>query len=720
MDALLPLVREGSYLEYPWFPTRAQCFIYRNWGIVTPQRMAEVLESTVETVLSMADAMGLDLEETVLPQWHTRGYITLIRNNWHLLDYDQLCVLLGWTREYLSYILKEDDFLYVKLGDNKPDCPHLQIEALDEEGEKRTQAICALTKEIYKNSNQVTVQPFDFFAKTAFEDATPQNTDNDIRYLYSYCALYGDTFFDRALIDVSFPDEMLKAYQNLGVTGVWTQAVLSKIAPHPFEPSLSEGYEKRMEGINYLIEKLARYHLKLYLYINEPRTLPKSLIAEHPDIWGHQFDNGEVALCMQVPKVQQYLKESIAYVVRNAKGLGGFFTITASENPTNCLYASVASPDFQTNCPRCKDKTAAETYALVNRLIKEAVDSVDPSVRVIAYAWSWKEVSNDVLEHLPKGISVARVSEEACGKNIGGVDVSVLDYSISIEGPSNITKEFLKNVKEHNMEAIAKLQLNNTWELATVPYIPAFEKYYRHVRRYLEEGFVSGFMYTWTLGGYPSPVFEMIRTMCQRKDTIPSLTEIYERIFAGADIDKVSKVLHIFSEAFDKYPFHITSAYLGPQHAGPSNLMFAQSTGWTATMTCYPYDDLEGWRSVFPAEVYIEQLRKMAEEWKVGLDLLKTMDLSSNKYLPELYDTAEGCYLNFQSMYNQSLYVHKLRDAGNYGDLLKQETELAYSLMNLMARNATIGYEAANHYFYAKSNVMEKIVNCAYLKENLK
>ena len=60
--------------------------------------------------------MGLRPPRAITPEQLSRSYITIIRRNWHLLPYDQLLTLLGWTGEKLAYTLREDDFLYVKLG----------------------------------------------------------------------------------------------------------------------------------------------------------------------------------------------------------------------------------------------------------------------------------------------------------------------------------------------------------------------------------------------------------------------------------------------------------------------------------------------------------------------------------------------------------------------------------------------------------------------------
>src|SRR5437868_598650 len=99
-------------LPYPHFPTRQQAFVWRNWEIVPVERLARVLEINDANVLQLAQEMGLRVPPQVEARWLTRGYLTIIRNNWHLLPYEQLLTLLGWTASELAYTLKEDDFLW--------------------------------------------------------------------------------------------------------------------------------------------------------------------------------------------------------------------------------------------------------------------------------------------------------------------------------------------------------------------------------------------------------------------------------------------------------------------------------------------------------------------------------------------------------------------------------------------------------------------------------
>ena len=717
----LPEVREDKALHFEWFPTAAQCFIYRNWGSVTPLKMAQILQCTEQEVLATAADMGLAPSVCVSPDWIDRGYITLIRNNWHLLDYDGLCTLLDWDKDRLAFILQDDDFLSVKLGGFKPYAKNPRLEPLSKAQRQQTRRIKEITERIRAKIKPPSVSPFDFFAHTHCESAP---SDGNARFkqklIYSYCALYGDTFADKRLIDLSFPEEMLCAYRALGITGVWTQGVLSKLAPYPFAPGEDEGYLRRIDGMNYLVEKLARHGLRLYLYLNEPRALSEEALAHRADVRGHVTGKGLACLCIRTEPVQKYLKEAVAFVVRSVPGLGGIYTITASENQTSCLSKLKQQKIHTLNCPHCKGHTRAETFALANRLICEGAKAADPNIDFIAFGWEWGDIAESckVVDELDTGVAIMNVSETRQTKQIGGVATEVVDYSISVEGPGAFSKALWKHASDRGHDTIAKIQVNNTWELSSVPYIPAFDKIYHHVKGLLEIGNVDGLMLSWTLGGYPSPALRMVELM-STADPLPTPKELYERIFAGADTQTLTAAFELFSKAFDDYPFHIQCAYNGPQQSAPANLLYPSPTGFSSTMVCYPYDDLDGWRGIFPTEVYIEQLSRMVDKWQQGFDLLSSVDPTSNPYLDELLDVAHACLIHFRSMLNQCRFVQNRGCLAACKDIIESEMALAHSALELIGRNATLGYESSNHYFYTTGNLMEKIINCQYLLDHL-
>ena len=155
----LPQLKKITALPVP-FPTRWQAVIFRNYGIIPVERLAKVLDTTKDIVHDEAKRLGLEQIE-YNPDWLVRGYATIVRNNWHLLDYEGLQTLLGVTADELAFSLKEDDFLGVKLGGFKPEASAPKYAPLTSAQIKATEGIRAFVRKKYKTP---TAKPFDFAA----------------------------------------------------------------------------------------------------------------------------------------------------------------------------------------------------------------------------------------------------------------------------------------------------------------------------------------------------------------------------------------------------------------------------------------------------------------------------------------------------------------------------------------------------------------------------
>jgi hypothetical protein len=112
----------------PHFPDRLHLFIWRNWELANTDRLAKVVGTTPGRVLEIGASMGLPKKIALYKDHLRRIYNTVIRQNWHILPDDQLMELLGWNEEEYEYHLKEDDFLWVKLGLLKPKCERLRYQ----------------------------------------------------------------------------------------------------------------------------------------------------------------------------------------------------------------------------------------------------------------------------------------------------------------------------------------------------------------------------------------------------------------------------------------------------------------------------------------------------------------------------------------------------------------------------------------------------------------
>ena len=151
---LPPLGKEA--ISFPHFPTKHQAFIFRAYEYIPPKKIAAVLGTTEENIIAAAEEMGLTTPCSS-NIWLEKGYITIIRQLWHILPYEQLLQLLKMEQDELALILREEDFLDFKLSD-KPVCQPVTWRALTEEERIRTNAL----KEVVQTVDMGGVKPFDF------------------------------------------------------------------------------------------------------------------------------------------------------------------------------------------------------------------------------------------------------------------------------------------------------------------------------------------------------------------------------------------------------------------------------------------------------------------------------------------------------------------------------------------------------------------------------
>jgi len=847
----------------PHFPGRLHEFVWRNWELANTVHMADVIKTSPEKVLNVGISMGLPKKQELSSDQLRRIYITVIRQNWHLLPDEQLIELLGWSREQYEYHLKEDDFLWTKLGSLKPRCERLIYRPPSKLENRRAAEIKALISRAFGDElHRPGEAPFEFIrelstiAKPARHEIlqTPSKSEVDLRvgwtlaastnnsqplshlvesfgnyvrstfgcelkssghlaaksktlrfsldtslfpskggflicvepqtihvtasdedslrnsvyelenlmeerqapyipvgeirrttrfnprYVYSYFALYGDPLLEED-ID-SFPDGLLERLTRGGVNGVWLQGVLRNLAPSSIFPEFGESWETRLRNLNKLIQRASRHGVKVYLYINEPRSMPAEFFRHHPGVKGtHDPDNDRFfAMCTSTEDVRQWLADSMAHLFLHAPGLGGIFCITASENLTNCY--SHGHPDF---CPRCSKRAGSDVIAEVIETLRSGVRRSSARADVIAWDWGWGKdwVLNGaeiggVISKLSKDVVLLSVSEWGKAIDRGGFQTKVGEYSISVVGPGARAEETWRLAQESHKAAFAKVQWDNSWEISAVPYIPVPYLILEHCENLVKAG-VQGLMVSWTLGGYPSPNFETAKEFYFTSPSSPqtALRRTASRRYGAPAVDDVLEAWKTFSQAFSEYPMDGGGlVYHIPTQHGPANLLRLHPTGYKSSMILFPYDDYTSWVGPYPVEVVGSQFAKMAREWRPGLDSFRKavakVPPEKQKIAHQDLGIAETCYLHFQSVANQ-IHFYRLRDqwlsarerlararlAKTMVGIAEQEMELAKRQYAIAKRDSAIAFEASNHYYYRPIGLVEKVLNCQYVIDQL-
>jgi len=811
-------------VQEPHFPSRLYQFVWRNWELANLNRMAEVVGAHLEQLVEIGAEMGLPAKRVLSEDYRKRIYITLIRQNWHLLPEQQIIQMLGWTQEAFDFALKEDDFLDHKLGKVKPACEPLRYatptraerraasdirkrlhvapgDALPGLGVERfsfvrdfdrVESLPSWTVQTPRGATALRQAAARFRARGATQreidiridpdrvraavlamapDADvardsgsfvikPEGTKRAIitaaseraairalyqlrglsalpteeavyreiwphRFLYSYFALYGDPLMEGDA--AGLPDGYLDRAAANGMNGVWIQGLLNNLAPSRQFPEFGKGWQTRLAMLRDLVERAQRFGLRVYLYLNEPRAMPEAFYQNRSGIRGTK--SGDVySMCTSTQQVRDWLQESVAHVFRETPGLGGLFTITMSENQTNCFSNGGGWGDrdpVAKGCPRCSQRSGAETIAELLQCIRDGVREHSADAEIMAYDWGWgTPLAAGILPRLPKDTSIISISEWSKPVTRGGVSTEVGEYSMSVVGPGPRATQNWELARKHGVASIAKTQFNNTWEISAVPYIPVLPLVLDHCENLAKLG-LSGVMASWTCGGFPSPNLRAAAAFGTEprppKEAI--LRNEARRMYGEGQADAAIQAWHIFSDAFQEFPYGV-SIYVLPLQHGPANLLRLQPTGLRPGMILFPYDAYQSWKGAYPPSVVQSQMAKLAKRWSEGVTVLEQLAPAPGGEARLELAVAQTCLHHFESVANQLAFYLLRAEFSNANPerqgvirtrliaIAQREKALAQAQFAVASAESLIGYEASNHYYYTPIDLLEKVLNC--------
>ncbi len=714
------------------FPDRLSAYVWRNWFVVPTDRLAAVVKATPRQLVEIACEMGLPEKPVVLPEWRRKGYITVVRRNWQLLPYEQLLPLLDMTRDELRFALMEDDFLFHKLGSMKPKCEPLVYSAPTPESSAARRRLAAYLKEEGVDAAASEEPRFTFVKELTMPDqslAIASNADArfDLRLIFSYFADYGDPLGDPEIS--SYPEGLLQRLAAQGVNAVWLHTVLRTLAKDPKYPEFGEGSERRIANLRKLVARAAKYGVKVYLYMNEPRAQVPSFFEKDGRMALRgvaQRDGTSYAMCTSCPEVRRWMRDALEQVFRQVPGLGGIFTITASENLTNC-----PSRGDHLKCPRCAKRSRAEIVAEVNNTLIEGMRRGNPDAEAVVWDWAWPDDAEPEIIRLldTRNCRLMSISERHVPTCRGGVPSKTGEYSISVVGPGVRATNFWHQARAAGLKTAAKVQPGATWEFSAIPYLPTMDLVAQHAFNLAHED-VDGVMLSWSLGCCPSPNLTAYRDIGRAtKSPDEFLDALAVRLYGPAAAPLARKAWTAFSDGFREYPFHNGTIYTAPHHMGPSNPLYLEPTGYAATMVGIPYDDIRRWRSIYPEQVFVDQMAKVAAGFGEGCARFDAMVAKCTGAQRANARREAGmfraAYLHFVSVVDQARFVmaRERRDkaasdaeraaaTAKMREIAARELATAKALLPLVQADSRIGYECSNHYFYTPQDVREKILCC--------
>lgn len=213
---------------------------------------------------------------------------------------------------------------------------------------------------------------------------------------------YGDELSD----DIDYyPEEYLNRLMHDGTNGVWIYTRFSDLVDSSYLTHYGRGREPRLEKLNRVIAKCARYGIDVYVFAIEPVALSPEDAKKHPEAGGSVLRDGGKTFCTNTEFGREFCREAGRKLFEYAPGLGGFISITYGERTTSC-----ASARRNCTCPHCKDIPPGQVLSQAVDALTAGMKEAKPSATLVSWTYGhrlWR--FEDICEYVrtaPGGVAL--------------------------------------------------------------------------------------------------------------------------------------------------------------------------------------------------------------------------------------------------------------------------------------------------------------------------
>ena len=289
-----------------------------------------------------------------------------------------------------------------------------------------------------------------------------------------------------------YPDAYLDRIMHDRLNGVWLTMYLNDM-PCSFFPERGKEAPALLNKLQNVVNKCARYGIKVYLYMAEPRIFRDHAwksgtageFARHPELGGHRNPDGSVNFCTSSPAGQQYFRETLGHIFSTVHGLGGVINIMCMESAMPCAIWNLYEHIQKCNCLLCGNRSAQELFCEIASIMSDTIRKYEPDAAFFGWFYESLHTENgpehkirkEIVKAWPENAHVM-LNIETGGHNVQlGKDHIVQDYSLSYAGPS----EYFMDFASERPSFAAKIQTGCSHENASVPYLPVpgilYERY---------------------------------------------------------------------------------------------------------------------------------------------------------------------------------------------------------------------------------------------------
>lgn len=528
---------------------------------------------------------------------------------------------------------------------------------------------------------------------------------------------YGDELSD----DIDYyPDEYLNRIMHDGANGVWIYTRFSDLIESSYLTHYGKGREPRIEKLNRVVKKCARYGIGVYVFAIEPVALTKEEAEEYPAVAGANVYEGRRTFCTNTEFGKAFCEEAGRRLFESVPGLAGFISITYGERSTSC-----ASAYRHNDCPRCKDIAPGKVLAQAVDALTSGMKAAKPSATLVSWTYGHRTWSfDDICEYVrnaPEGVALQQNFDDMGYEDQLGRMRLAVDYWLSYVGPSELFRITAEEANKCDKPLFAKMQVCCSHEVASIPYVPVpgiIYKKYKAAHDYR----VEGVMQCWYFGNYPSLMSKAAGELAYEsfEDGEDAFLKRLAAIYWGESrADDVVRAWKNFERAYRLYPMNVMYSYYGPMHDGPV---------WELQLLPKNYSLPRSWQTLDPTDgdriaecllnghtldEALTLVSRMVTYWHAGLRELREVALTDDETRGQV-SVAECLSVLFSSARN-ILDFYRMRDLLGHNEkpaeyldamrtIVEQEIRHSLALIALCDADGRLGYhsEGEGYKFFPK------------------
>ncbi|MCC6694154.1 MAG: hypothetical protein IT365_00860 [Candidatus Hydrogenedentes bacterium] len=548
---------------------------------------------------------------------------------------------------------------------------------------------------------------------------------------------------DELLDDVDYyPDEYLNRLAHDGVNGLWLTIEFKDICKTSLTDVVDPERERRLDKLRRTVAKCRRYGIKVFVFCIEPRVMSPDnpLLKDHPELGSKPFRGDAFLFCPFSDAAQTYLYEAVNDIFTQVPNLGGLINISFGERWTTCL--SGVDENWRVACPTCSQKELGEILRASLSAMERGMHEANPDAKLISWLYvpgngtGVRQSTNplrDIARLTPPGVICQYNFESDGTKEQLGKMRHAGDYWLSYVGPSDVFRNIAAGAAEGGAKMGAKLQVCNSFEVSTVPYVPVPGNLYAKYREMRRLG-VTSVMQCWYIGSLPSVMNRAAASVLpfasEDLGEDEFLLRLARRDWGPQHAEQVVRAWRLFAKAYDNYPLTNAFQYYGPMHDG---------VVWPLHLKPVHKNLSPVWKLEFPPsgdrigeclsgshtyEEMLELCKRMSDKWQEGLNELLVLEpLTASDPARQIdLTTAQALNIQFRTGYN-NLRFYDLRERLLYDaveqkaeilnqlrSIVEEEIENSTKMAALCERNPFLGFQAeAEGYTYSPAELRWRV-----------